>query len=124
MIRLRNATDSTLMLDEATDEENHSEISLITRLVDGATVKNVFLDLLCLSQGDANSIFSAIHRYFERRISISPKQDSQQWTVAALCQVLKVELKFTLRLYLAIASMLIAKITIFHLQKPVGHKLL
>ena len=42
MIRLRNATDSTLMLDEATDEENHSKISLITRLVDGATVKNVF----------------------------------------------------------------------------------
>ena len=64
LTELRNATDFTLMLEETTDEGNRSELFLIAKLVDGTTVKNVFLDLLCLSRGDANSIFSAIHRYF------------------------------------------------------------
>ena len=50
---LRNATDFTLMLNEATDEGNHSELFLITRLVDETTVKNVFLDLLSLPRGNA-----------------------------------------------------------------------
>ena len=44
LTELRNATDFMLILDKATDKGNHSELSLITRLVDGTTVKNVFLD--------------------------------------------------------------------------------
>ena len=53
MSELRNATDFTLMLNEATDEGNHSELFLITRLVDETTVKNVFLDLLFFPRGNA-----------------------------------------------------------------------
>ena len=66
LTKLRNTTDFSLMFDEATDEGNHSELSLTTRLVEGTRVKNVFLDLLCLPQGDANSIFSATHIYFAK----------------------------------------------------------
>ena len=72
LTELRNATDFMLMLDQAMDNGNRSELSLIARLVDGTTVKNVFLDFLCLSPGDANSIFSVIHRYFvKENIDIS-----------------------------------------------------
>ena len=60
------------MLNEAIDEGNHSELFLITRLVDETTVKKVFLDLLSLPRGNANSIFSVIHRYFvKEKIYIS-----------------------------------------------------
>ena len=36
----------TLLLDEATDESNRSELSLIARIVESGEVHNLFLSLL------------------------------------------------------------------------------
>ena len=56
----------TLLLDEATDESNRSELSLIVRIVESGEVHNLVLSLLELCRSDAESIFKAVDAFLIR----------------------------------------------------------
>ena len=56
----------TLLLDEATDESNRSELSLIARVVENEEIKNHFLSLLELRRGDAESIFKTVEAIMDK----------------------------------------------------------
>ena len=54
-------------MDESTDEGNHSQLSLICRIVEksAGTTENRFLDLLNLSRCDAETIFRRVKSFLE-----------------------------------------------------------
>ena len=54
------------LLDEATDESNRSELSLIPRAVESGKVHNHFLSLLKLRRCDAESIFKTVDAFLIR----------------------------------------------------------
>ena len=56
----------TLLLDEATDESNRSELSLIARVVESGEVHNLFLSLFGLCRCDAESIFKTVEAFLIR----------------------------------------------------------
>ena len=56
----------TLLLDEATDESNRSELSLIARVVENEEIKNHFLSLLELRRGDAELIFKTVEAFMDK----------------------------------------------------------
>ena len=56
----------TLLLDEATDESNRSELSLIAHVVESGEVHNLFLNLLELCRFDAESIFKTVEAFLIR----------------------------------------------------------
>ena len=56
----------TLLLDEATDESNRSELSLIARVVESGEVHNLFLSLFELCRSDAESIFKTVEAFLIR----------------------------------------------------------
>ena len=56
----------TLLLDEATDESNRSELSLIVRIVESCEVHNLVLSLLELCRSEAESIFKAVDAFLIR----------------------------------------------------------
>ena len=56
----------TLLLDEAIDESNRSELSIIVRIVESDEVHNLVLSLLELCRSDAESIFKAVDAFLIR----------------------------------------------------------
>ena len=58
----------TLLLDEATDESNRSELSLIARVVENSEIKNHFLSLLELWRGDTESVFKTVGFHGQRKL--------------------------------------------------------
>ena len=55
-----------LLLDEATDESNRSELSLIAPVVENGEIKKHFLSLLELRKGDTESIFKTVGAFMEK----------------------------------------------------------
>ena len=55
-----------LLLDEATDESNRSELSLIAPVVENGEIKKHFLSLLELRKGDTESIFKTVEAFMEK----------------------------------------------------------
>ena len=66
MNELKFFEDFTLLLDEATDASNRSELSLIARVVESGEVQNKFLALLELRRCDAKSIFNAVKEFLTK----------------------------------------------------------
>ena len=56
----------TLLLDEATDESNRSELYLIARVVESCEVHNLFLSLLELRRCEVESIFKTVEAFLIR----------------------------------------------------------
>ena len=56
----------TLLLDEATDKSNRSELSLIACVVESGEVHNYFLSLLELRTCDTESIFKTVETFLIR----------------------------------------------------------
>ena len=56
----------TLLFDEATDESNMSELSLIARVEESGEVHNLFPSLLQLRRCDAESIFKTVEAFLIR----------------------------------------------------------
>ena len=70
----------TLLLDEATDESNRSELSLIARVVENEEIKNHFLSLLELQRADAESIFKTVKAFMDKEnLSMKKTGTVQQW---------------------------------------------
>ena len=61
--KMKEHENYTLLLDEATDESNRSELSLIARVVESGEVHNLFLSLLELCRCDAESIFKTVEAF-------------------------------------------------------------
>ena len=51
------------LLNEATDESNRSELSLIARVVESGEIQNLFLSLLELRRCDAESLFKTVEAF-------------------------------------------------------------
>ena len=64
--KMKEHENYTLLLDEATDESNRSEISLIARVVEAGKVHNPFPSLLELQRCDAESIFKTVEAFLVR----------------------------------------------------------
>ena len=64
--KMKEHENYTLLLDEATDESNRSELSLIVRIVESGEVHNLVLSLLELYRSDAESIFKAVDAFLIR----------------------------------------------------------
>ena len=63
--KMKTFNDFTLLLDEATDESNRAELSLIARVIENGEVQNKFLDLLPLRRCDAQSIFNTVDEFLK-----------------------------------------------------------
>ena len=57
---LKTCNEFTLLLEESTDEANHSELLLIVHMIKDGKIGNHFLDLLQLNHGDAETIFESV----------------------------------------------------------------
>ena len=74
-----------LLLDEATDESNRSELSLIAPVVENGEIKKHFLSLLELRKGDTESIFKTVEAFMEKEnlsmktVRFSVWMVAQQW---------------------------------------------
>ena len=55
-----------LLLDEAADESNRFELSLIAHVAENEKIKNHFLSLLELRRGDAKSIFKTVEAFMDK----------------------------------------------------------
>ena len=64
--KMKEHENYTLLLDEATDESNRSEISLIARVAEAGKVHNPFPSLLELQRCDAESIFKTVEAFLVR----------------------------------------------------------
>ena len=64
--KMKEHENYTLLLDEATDESNRSELSLIVRIVESCEVHNLVLSLLELCRSEAESIFKAVDAFLIR----------------------------------------------------------
>ena len=64
--KMKEHENYTLLLDEATDESNRSELSLIAHVVESGEVHNLFLNLLELCRFDAESIFKTVEAFLIR----------------------------------------------------------
>ena len=64
--KMKGHENYTLLLDEATDESNRSDLSLIAHVVESGEVHNHFLSLLELCRCDAESIFKTIEAFLIR----------------------------------------------------------
>ena len=64
--KMKEHENYTLLLDEATDESNRSELSLIARAVESGEVHNLFLSLLELRRCYAESIFKTVEAFLIR----------------------------------------------------------
>ena len=64
--KMKENENYSLLLDEATDESNRSELSLIARIVESGEVHNLFLSLLELWRSDAESVFKTIDAFLIR----------------------------------------------------------
>ena len=63
--KMKEHENYTLLLDEATDESNRSELALITRVVESGEAHNPFLSLLELRRCDAESVFKTAEAFLE-----------------------------------------------------------
>ena len=63
MKKMKEHENYTLLLDEATDESNRSELSLIARVVESGEVHNLFLSLLELHRCNAKSNFKTVEAF-------------------------------------------------------------
>ena len=63
--KMKEHENYTLLLDEATDESNRSELALIARVVESGEAHNPFLSLLELRRCDAESIFKTAEAFLE-----------------------------------------------------------
>ena len=61
--KMKEHENYTLLLDEAIDESNRSELSIIVRIVESDEVHNLVLSLLELCRSDAESIFKAVDAF-------------------------------------------------------------
>ena len=64
--KMKEHENYTLLLDEAIDESNRSELSIIVRIVESDGVHNLVLSLLELCRSDAESIFKAVDAFLIR----------------------------------------------------------
>ena len=64
--KMKEHENYTLLLDEATDESNRSELSLIAHVVVSGEVHNLFLSLLELRRCDAESILKTAEAFLIR----------------------------------------------------------
>ena len=64
--KMKEHENYTLLLDEAIDESNRSELSIIVRIVESDEVHNLVLSLLELCRSDAESIFKAVDAFLIR----------------------------------------------------------
>ena len=64
--KMKEHENYTLILDEAIDESNRSELSIIVRIVESDEVHNLVLSLLELCRSDVESIFKAVDAFLIR----------------------------------------------------------
>ena len=64
--KMKEHENFTLLLDEATDESNRSELSLIARVVESGEVHNLYLSLLEFGRCDVESIFKTVEAFLIR----------------------------------------------------------
>ena len=64
--KIKSCDHFTLLLDESTNESNHSELSLIARVVREGKIENHFLYLLQLNRCDTETIFNVIQTFLNK----------------------------------------------------------
>ena len=60
---MKGSDDFTLLLDESTDCNAHSQLALIARIVIDCGIQNKFLDLIKLPRCDASTIFKSVEDF-------------------------------------------------------------